>query len=150
MTARDAAGLVLSLLGLLAAGCSPKTPLEKLLADLETGIEDRDAAAVAARLVPEFQAENGMRPPMVAEELKRYFFAYESLDVLFSEVAPEGEPPRKISVRVDVSGKPKQIGGLAGMVPDLAAYRFDLDLASREGRLLVSGARWERVDRVAQ
>lgn len=139
------AAVVLS--ALTIAGCSSKSPLDRLLADLESRIEDRDAAAVVELLAPEFQAQNGMKPAMVVEELKRYFFAYESLDVQLSEVAPEGDPPRRVSVRVDMSGKPKQIGGLAGMVPDLAAYRFDLDLVPKDDALRISGARWERVDR---
>jgi hypothetical protein len=86
----------------------------------------------------------------VQGELQRYFFGYESLDVTFSDVAPDGEPPQKVSVRVDMSGKPKQIGGLAGLLPDMAAYRFDLDLAEKDGTLRVAGAAWERVDRVGQ
>jgi len=94
--------------------------------------------------------QNGMSRAAIQDELRRYFFAYESLDVSFSDVAAEGEPPRKVSVRVDMSGKAKQIGGLSGMLPDVAAYRFDLDLAPVDGKLLVSGAAWERVDRVGQ
>lgn len=144
--------LRVAVLWTLAAGvaCSRPTPLQQMLDGLEDAVEDRSAEAVAEYLAADLQAQNGMSRPMALAELKRYFFAYQSLDVSFSEVQPEGEPPSKVSVRVDMSGKAKQIGGLAGMLPELAAYRFDLDLASKDGRLLVSGARWERVDRVGQ
>jgi hypothetical protein len=133
-----------------AAACSRTTPLDRLLAGLENTIEDRDAVGVAAHLAPEFKAENGMAPAAAVAELKRYFLAYESLDVAFSEATPEGEPPQKLSVRVDMSGKLRPIGGLAGMLPDVAAYRFDLDLVARDGKLLIAAARWQRVDRVGQ
>jgi hypothetical protein len=142
--------IVLSALLAASLACSSRSPVERLLAGLETEIEERDAAGVAEYLAPEFKAENGMTPPTVAFELKRYFLAYGSLDVSFSEAVPEGDPPRKLSVRVDMSGKPRQIGGLAGMLPDLAAYSFELDLVSRDGKLLVAGATWKRVDRVGQ
>lgn len=135
---------------LAVSSCSRKSPLDRLLARLESSIEDRDTAAVVAHLAPEFQAQNGMRPANVAEELRGYFFAYESLDVLISEVVPQGDPPAKVSVRVDMSGKPRQVGPLAGLAPSLAAYRFDLDLVSKQDGLLVAGARWERVDKVGQ
>jgi hypothetical protein len=142
--------LIVVLLLAATAACSRQTALERLLAGLEDGIEARDTDGVAAHLAPEFKAENGMTAATVVFELKRYFLAYESLDVAFSEAAPEGDPPQKVSVRADMSGKLRQIGGLAGMLPDVAAYRFDLDLVTRDGKLLITGARWQRVDRVGQ
>ena len=140
---------VLVALAAATLACSPKSPLDRLLAGLESAVEDRDAAAVVSHLAPEFKAANGMAAGQVAQELRQYFFAYESLDVMFSEITPEGEPPARVAVRVDMSGKAKQVGPLAGVAPDLAAYRFDLDLVSRDGRLLVSSAKWERVDRTS-
>ena len=135
---------------LALAACARKPPLERLLTDLEAKIEARDAAGAAAHLAPEFVAENGMGHAAAADELKRYFFAYESLDVVFSVISSEGDPPRTASLRVDMSGRAKKIGGLAGLFPEIAAYRFDLDLVFRDGRLLVAGGRWEPVDRTAR
>jgi hypothetical protein len=133
---------------LLGAACARRPPLEQLFVDLEREIEKRDAAAVLDHLAPEFRTESGTTRAQVADDLKRYFFAYESLDVAFSELTPHA--PLAISVRVDMSGRPKQIGGLAGLFPEVAAYRFDLDLVERDGKLLVAGGRWEPIDRSAR
>jgi hypothetical protein len=146
--ARTAGRLAWALMIALAAfGCRAKSPVERLLADLESHVEDRDAEAVGTLLAPELRAANNMTKTDTVAEMKRYFFAYESLDIHVSDVVATGEPPTKIALRVDMEGQAKQVGGLGGLVPGLSAWRFELDLVEREGRLLINGARWERVDK---
>jgi len=147
MTLRILRALAALLLVAAAGACARRAPLDVLLAGLEGAIEARDADAVARHLAPEMTTANGMSGKMAISELKRYFLAYKSLDVSLSEIAPEGDPLRKVTVRVDVSGQARQFGGVAGMLPDVAAYRFELDLVAKDGKLLVSGASWQRLDR---
>ena len=140
--------IVLALLAVWSASsCAAKSPLDRLLHDLEARVEDRNAEAVVELLAPDFKAENGMSRAEVQGELKRYFFAYESLDVSLSEIAPSGAPPTHVSLRVDMEGKVRQVGGLGDLMPGLSAWSFDFDLVTKDGRLLVSAARWTRIDR---
>jgi hypothetical protein len=128
-----------------ACGGTPRSPLERLLADLEERVEDRDADEVAELLAADFAADGHTRASVPAE-LRRYFFAYEGLDATFSEVVPEGSPPQRVSLRVDLSGQPREVGGLAGLLPAVSAYRFELGLEDEGGALRIRSARWERLD----
>jgi hypothetical protein len=43
---------------------------------------------------------------------------------------------------VDFTGKPKEIGGLAGLLPSAAVYEFELELAGEGKSLEVVRASW--------
>jgi hypothetical protein len=122
---------------------APRTPLEQLLHDMEAAVEARDADGVAALLTPDFRAQGGLTKAAIPGELRRYFFAYESLDLECEVVEASGEPPTQATLNVSLSGKPKDVGGLASLVPDATAYRFDLVLRGVEGRLQVAEAPWK-------
>jgi len=143
------ARLAAAVLAVGVVTCAKKPPLEQLLADLEAAVEARDVGAVTSLLAPNFQAQDGVTAVRVPEELRRYFFAYESIDATVSEVMPTGTPPTSVSLRADLAGKPKSIGALGALLPALSAFRFELDLAPRDGRLVITSARWERLDRPA-
>jgi hypothetical protein len=139
-------GLGLALLAVVV-GCRKETdPIRLLLNELEEAAEARDAEAVLKRLAPDFRGQNGLSRSDAGAELRRYFFGYEKIDVTFSDVLvePDGNTAR-VRLRVDFSGKPKDIGGLEGLLPALSAYRFALDL-KRGDDWLVGGATWERLD----
>jgi hypothetical protein len=149
MMVRSNAAAVLLAAGLgavLTLSCARKPPLAQLLADLEAAVEARDVGNVSKLLAPSFQAQDGLTAERVPEELRRYFFAYESLDVMLSEVVPGGTPPTSVSVRADMSGKPKELGALAALAPSAAAFRFHFGLAEKDGRLVITSARWDRLD----
>jgi len=69
----------------------------------------------------------------------------ESLDVRISDVSIErAADAARVRFRADLSGKPRSIGGLVGLLPATSAYRFDLRLSPGEGgRWLVTWAAWE-------
>jgi hypothetical protein len=132
----------------LVAGCRKETdPIRLLLNDLEEAAEVRDAEAVLKRLAPDFRGQNGLSRADAGAELRRYFFGYEKIDVTFSEIViePAGSTAR-VRLRVDFSGKPKNVGGLEGLLPALSAYRFGLELKRSGDVWLVTGATWERLD----
>jgi hypothetical protein len=146
---RIGVGFVLTLGALaLALACRKETdPIRLLLDDLTEAAEDRDAEAVLERLAPDFQGQNGLRRVDAGAELKRYFFAYEKIDVTLADVAvePAGDVTR-VRLRAELSGKPKDIGGLQGLLPALSAYRFELDVKPGGKAWVVTRASWERLD----
>ena len=82
----------------------------------------------------------------VGGELRRYFSLYKSLEAGLAEVVVERRAGgATVRFRASVAGKPKDIGGLAGLVPDTARYRFELTLVG-EGRDLkiakAAGSPW--------
>lgn len=137
------AGLVIATLA-----CSrERDPVKALLGEIEEAAEARDAEAVLKRLATEFQGQGGLRRVDAGAELRRYFFAYEKIDVTLSDVVAEKEGENtRLRLRADFSGKPKNIGGLEGWLPALSAYRFELTLVGSGSRLLVARASWDRLD----
>jgi hypothetical protein len=115
--------------------------VQALLDDMAGAAEARDASGVVDRLAGDFQGTGGMRRAEAAAMLKRYFAGYESVGVKVYDVQAEGR--ERLRLRVDFTGRPKQMGGLAGLLPSSATYRFDLELASEGERLVVSRGSWE-------
>jgi hypothetical protein len=67
----------------------------------------------------------------------QYFAAYEILDVTVSDVQIErGDDAALVRLRASMSGQPRKIGGLEGLVPSAAKYDFEL-------RLIQEGKAWK-------
>ncbi|MDQ5872477.1 MAG: hypothetical protein M3547_09780 [Acidobacteriota bacterium] len=144
-TGRIAAALVLAGVA-LAAGCGPPSdPVRQTIDGIVGGAQDRDAKAIMERLAPDFQAADGSGRVDAEATLRRYLAAYESLDVRISDLTVErAAGAARARFRADLSGSPRRIGGLDGLVPRSSAYRFDLRLVPAEGgRWLVTWASWE-------
>ena len=141
-----AAALSLAVLG---AACSraPKDPVQALLAELEAAAEDRDANRFAERLSPSFVAAGEMSRPDAVLMLRRYFAAYDSvaLTVYGTEVERTGASAHVRTI-VEFSGRPRALGGLDGLLPPQAVYRFDLETAEEDGTWRVRSARWEQAE----
>ena len=137
-----AAGLAVA----CAVGCGPATdPVQQTIDGIVEGAEDRQAAAIVERLSPDFQAADGSGRADADATLRRYLGAYEKLGVRISELTIErAAGAARARFRADLSGSPRQIGGLEGLLPRASAYRFDLRLVPAEGgRWLVTWASWE-------
>jgi hypothetical protein len=139
--------LAAGLLALLAAiGCGEKSdPVQQTLDRLVAAAKDRDVGDFAANLAPDFQAADGTGRADAEATIRRYFAAYESLDVRISDLSVErAAGAARVRFRSDLSGKPRSVGGLEGLLPATSAYRFDLRLSPGEGgRWLVTWASWE-------
>lgn len=126
----------------IAVGCGgPKDPVQALLDDVVAAGEARDAGAVVEHLAEGFEGTGGMRKAEVRATLQRYFAAYQSVDLtLYDLTVEEGHQAR---FRMDFSGRPRDVGGLAGLLPSTAVYSFELTLADGPDGLLVDRATWE-------
>ena len=138
---------VASLAVLLAAapGCGEKKdPVRQALDRLVAAAKDRDSGDFAENLAPDFQAADGTGRADAEATLRRYFAAYENLNVRTSDVTVErAAEAARVRFRADLSGKPRSVG-LEGLLPASSAYRFDLRLApGKGGRWLVTWASWE-------
>jgi hypothetical protein len=84
-----------------------------------------------------FQSAEGAPRSEVEAQLRRYFAAYEDLDVEISELAIErAERAARATFRADMSGKVRKIGGLEGILPSRSAWRFEV-------RFVPEGDRWK-------
>jgi hypothetical protein len=133
----------LILAGVLA--CSPAVvdPVEQLRAELELAAEARDADRFAERLSPDFQGPHGLTRAEGLASLRRYFAAYESVDLDVYGVEVEGDETRaRVRCVVEFSGRPRPLGALKGLLPPAAVYRFDLLAAEDSGVWRVREAAW--------
>jgi hypothetical protein len=132
----------------LALACSgaPDDPVEKLRVELESAAEARDVEAFGARLSESFQGPRGVDRGEALASLRRYFAAYESVDleVYGVEVEREGDAA-EVRCVVEFAGRARQIGGLKGLLPPAAVYRFELGVAEEDAVWRVQKASWEPV-----
>jgi hypothetical protein len=140
-------GTVLVVVSAVAAACGgSRDPVERLLVDLEAAAEDRDAGAVLEHLAPGFHGRGGLDRTGAGAELRRYFGLYREVEVEVSEVRVAGPDRRRVSCRIDFSGRARSVPGLEGMLPGTSAYRFELDLVPDGSRRRIVAAAWERLD----
>lgn len=128
------------------AACGPATdPVRQTIDGIIHGAEERQTAAILERLAADFQGADGSGRADAEATLRRYLAAYEKLDVRVSDLTIErAEGAARARFRADLSGSPRRIGGLGGLLPRASAYRFDLRLVPGEGgRWLVAWAAWE-------
>lgn len=143
---RLAASVALALAVALAARCGPATdPVRQTIDGIVEGAQDRDAKAIVERLAADFQAADGSGRVDAQATLSRYLAAYDNLDVRISELNIErAAGAARARFRADLSGSPRRIGGLDGLLPQTSAYRFDLRLVPAEGgHWVVTWASWE-------
>ena len=144
-----AAVAAVALLVAAATGCGEKKdPVRQTLDRLTAAAKDRDAGYFLESLAPDFHAADGSGRADAEATIRRYFAAYERLDVRISDVSIErAAGAARVRFRADLSGKARSIGGLDGLLPSTSAYRFDLRLTPGEGgRWLVAWASWENAN----
>jgi Domain of unknown function (DUF4440) len=128
------------------AGCAKKDPVQALVDDLEEAAEDKDAGRFHDLLTDDFNGQGGIRRAEATAELRRYFAAYEKVAIEVYDLSVQrADGSADVSFRVEFSGQPLQIGGLGGLLPPGAAYRFDLHVLEQPGTWKVQRAAWESV-----
>lgn len=141
-----AVATIITLLAASAVSCGEKKdPVRQALDRLVAAANDRDSGDFSENLAPDFQAADASGRADAEATLRRYFAAYENLNVRTSDVSVErAADAARVRFRAELSGKPRSIGGLEGLLPARSAYRFDLRLApDKGGRWLVTWASWE-------
>jgi hypothetical protein len=135
----------LALAGLCLACRREETdPVRDTLDRIVKAANKRDAAGVVANLAESYRDAEGQAPAGVSGILRRYFAAYEILDVKISgleiERAPEAARAR---FRAEMSGQPAKLGGLDRLLPSSSRYDFDVRLVPDGGRWKVAWAGWQ-------
>ncbi len=139
--------LALAALAAVALGAcarAPKDPVERLLAALETAVEERDADAFAARLLPEARGRGMPDRAGLLVELRRVFVLYESIEVERApfEVAREGAETL-VRLRVLASAKPKLEGRFGLVASESSPLSVELRCREQGGELLVLTIDWK-------
>jgi hypothetical protein len=131
----------------MACSRGSSDPVEALLQELEAAAEDRDADRFGARLSEEVQAARaGGRADSLAT-LRRYFAAYESVGLeVYGVEVDRDDRTAQVRCVVEFAGRARQLGGLPGLLPPAAVYRFDLGVAEEaDGVWRVREADWEQI-----
>jgi len=123
---------------------SPADPVEALLGELTAAAEDRDADRFAARLSQDFHGKGRLSRPDAVAQLRRYFAAYESVGLSrYGVEVNRAGGDATVRLIVEFSGRARTLGGLQGLLPPSAVYRFTLETGDEGGVLKVRSADWE-------
>lgn len=142
---RPALAVAVALALALACSRKPNDPVRGLVDELAAAAEARDADRFAERISETFQG-GGMGRADALATLRRYLAAYESVGVeIYKFEAERDGGVARVHCEVDFSGHARKIGGLEGLLPPSAVYRFELEVADEAGTWRVTSARWEEV-----
>jgi hypothetical protein len=134
---------------LLLGGCSgrPRDPALETLRGVVAAAEGRDADGVMARVSESFRDAEGGGKADAAVLVKRYLAAYESLSLTLENVALErGASAAQAKFRIRMSGRPRAVGGLDGLLPRASRWSFDARLEAEKGGWRIVSASWTRLE----
>ncbi|HEX7613754.1 MAG TPA: hypothetical protein VF554_00625 [Thermoanaerobaculia bacterium] len=126
---------------------APRDPVTECLKGAVTAAEKRDADGVLARVAEGFRDGEGGGKADAAALVRRYLGAYESLSLTLSNLAVErGPAAAHAKFRVQMSGKPRAVGGLDGLLPRSSRWSFDVRLEAGAGGWKIASAVWSPLD----
>ena len=139
---------VLVLVLVCLAGCARKgDPIQEAIDGVVKAANARDTAAVMERVAPDFEAADGAGRLDLEVRLNQYFAAYEILHVTVSDVRVErGDGAALVRLRAQMSGQPKAVGGLSGLLPSEARYDFEIRLVNNGEAWKIGWAGWKQVE----
>jgi hypothetical protein len=118
-------------------------PARETLDALVRAAHERDAADFFDRIAADFQGADGSSRVDGETLVRRYFTGYEILDVTVSDVIVEkSENAARVRFKAEMSGQPRKIGGLEGLLPRSSSYDFDMRLVPENGKWKVAWAAW--------
>jgi hypothetical protein len=121
-------------------------PVRETLDRRVKAAQAREAEAVVVILTRDYRDASGGGVNDARGLLRRYFAAYEILDVRLKDVTIERAPQAaRARFRAELSGQPRKIGGLEGLLPSASTYNFDVRLVPDGKRWKVAWASWEGV-----
>jgi hypothetical protein len=136
----------LAVAAVLAACGAKKDPVQGLIDDLEEAAERKDAEGIGSRLADDFRGQNGMGRADAVATIRRYLAGYEKVSLEVYDVnVRRGDGSADASFSAEFSGRALSIGGLGGLLPPEALYRFDLHVVEQGGTWKVQRAAWEEV-----
>jgi hypothetical protein len=109
--------------------------------------ESRDADGVISHLAEGFRDAEGGGKAETAALVRRSLAAYESLSLTLSDVAVErGPAAARARFKVRMSGRPRAVGGLEGLLPRSSTWSFDVRLEAEDGGWKIVWASWTRLE----
>ncbi len=119
-------------------------PIRATLDRVVKAAQARDSRAVVENLTGDYRDAEGQTSADVAATLRRYFAAYEIIDVRLSDVEIDRAPEAaRVTFRAGFSGQPRKLGGLDRFLPSASTYRFELRLVPEGNRWKVAWASWQ-------
>lgn len=142
---RPVAWLVLALF--FSAACGEKAdPVRQTLDRLVRAAQARDREAVLENVTADFRDAGGGGFGDARETLRRFFAAYEIINVRMRDLTIERAPEAaRARFRMEFSGQPRKIGGLDALLPSVSACDFDVRLVPDGRRWKIAWASWEVV-----
>lgn len=134
---------------LLFSSCAraQRDPAREVLSGVIAAAEARDAHAVMAFLSPGFRDAEGGGRAEAEEVLRRYLAAYEKLSLTLSDVVIEkGPDAAQATFKVKMSGKPRAVAGLEGLLPRTSRWSFELKLEAEKGGWKITYAAWRQLE----
>ena len=123
-----------------------KDPVLALLDDLEAAVEDKSADKVKELVADDFRGQGGINRAEAISLLRRYLAGYEKVAIEVYDLSVQrGDGSADVTFRVEFSGHALSIGGLDGLLPPGAAYRFQLHVVEQGGAWKVQRADWEEM-----
>jgi hypothetical protein len=117
------------------------------LAGAVAAAESRDADGVMSRVAEGFRDAEGGGKADAAVLVHRSLAAYEALTLSVSDVAVERGPvAAQARFKVRMSGKPRTVGGLEGLLPRSSRWSFDVRLEAGTGGWKITWASWTRLE----
>ena len=78
--------------------------------------------------------------------IRRYLAGYEKVEVeVYDLEVQRGDGSADVKFRIEFSGHALSFGGLDGLLPPGAAYRFELHVVEQAGAYKVQRAAWDAV-----
>jgi hypothetical protein len=132
------------LLALGCLGCGPaRDPVRGAIEDAVRAARSRDEAAVARQLAPDYRGADGADRAETEATVRRILAGYDSFDIELSDMTIErGAGAALARFRVHFAGSPKNIGGLAGLLPRYSNYRFEVRLVPVGSDWKIAWAQW--------
>ncbi|MGE5716668.1 MAG: hypothetical protein ACM369_08480 [Acidobacteriota bacterium] len=142
------AALLLSLILLSASACRrERDPVMACLTGAVASAEARDADGVMSRVAEGFRDAEGGGKADAAGLVRRSLAAYEWLSLTLSDVAIErGPAAAQAKFKVRMSGRPRAVGGLEGLLPRSSNWSFDVRLEPGTGGWKIVWASWTRLE----
>ncbi len=140
--------LVVSVFLLSASAChhSRRDPVMACLAGAVAAAESRDADGVMSRVAESFRDAEGGGKADAGALVRRSLAAYESLSLTLSDVAIDrGPAAAQAKFKVRMSGRPRAVGGLDGLLPRSSNWSFDVRLEPGTGGWKITWASWTRL-----
>ncbi|HEX5854082.1 MAG TPA: hypothetical protein VFZ57_00565 [Thermoanaerobaculia bacterium] len=130
-----------------SCGREARDPVRETVNRVAAAAESRDAGAVAGTLSAGFRDADGGSKADAADLLRRTLAAYESISLTLSDVTIErGPQAARATFRVGMSGKPRAVAGLEGLLPRTSSWRFELRLELEKGSWKITSASWRRLE----